>query len=102
MTIYEQLKEIEGKREYVREVLKAGGLAAWEAKEYSNLEIQYTETIAVRLAKRQVEKLKEIIEATGWDKSEVIRRLIDNAEVEPATIVTGTVKKADALVVGAM
>lgn len=46
MTIYEQLKEIEGKREYVREVLKAGGLAAWEAKEYSNLEIQYTETIA--------------------------------------------------------
>ncbi len=46
MTIYEQLKETEGKREYVREVLKAGGLAAWEAKEYSNLEIQYTETIA--------------------------------------------------------
>ena len=45
MTIYEQLKETEGKREYVREVLKAGGLAAWEAKEYSNLEIQYTETI---------------------------------------------------------
>ena len=46
MTIYEQLKETEGKREYVREVLKAGGLTAWEAKEYSNLEIQYTETIA--------------------------------------------------------
>ena len=45
--------------------------------------MEYTETIAVRLAKRQVEKLKEIIEATGWDKSEVIRRLIDNAEVEP-------------------
>jgi len=46
MTIYEKLKQTQGKLEYVRKVLKAGGLPEWEAKEYSGLEIEYIETIA--------------------------------------------------------
>ena len=41
----EELESKRGQREYVRQVLNAGGIEAWEAKEYSNLEIMYTEQI---------------------------------------------------------
>jgi hypothetical protein len=47
----EQLRETEEKRKYVRKVLADGGLEAWEAKEYGNLEIKYTEEIATLKAK---------------------------------------------------
>jgi hypothetical protein len=41
MDARERLKEIEGQLNYVRSVLNAGGLEAWEAKEYAALEADY-------------------------------------------------------------
>ncbi len=45
VNIYEQLQSAKNQRGYVREVLFVGGLESWESKEYSALDIQYTEKI---------------------------------------------------------
>ena len=43
--------------------------------------------IAVRLEPKQLQKLDAIVEMTGWNQSEVIRQLIDNASVTPPSVV---------------
>lgn len=55
-------------------------------------------TIAVRLEPEQLQKLDAIVEMTGWNQSEVIRRLIDVASVTPPSV-TADLKKGEPLVV---
>jgi hypothetical protein len=58
--------------------------------------------IAVRLEQKHMQILESIGNATGWNQSEVIRQLIENAKVAPAAVnvlVGGLAKKADALFV---
>lgn len=55
--------------------------------------------IAIRLEAEQIQKLDKLVEMTGWNQSEIIRQLIDNAWVTPPAV--GTTldgKKAVALV----
>lgn len=60
--------------------------------------------IAVRLEQKQLSKLAEMSESTGWNQSELIRQLINSAKVlrpaAPAAIkssVGATAKKGEAL-----
>lgn len=56
--------------------------------------------IAVRLEHEHLVILKEIGEKTGWNQSEIIRQLIENAKVSPAVVnakVRGLPKKLMAL-----
>lgn len=56
--------------------------------------------IAVRLEHKHLVILEEIGEKTGWNQSEVIRQLIENAKVSPAVVnakVGGLGKKVIAL-----
>lgn len=55
--------------------------------------------IAVQLDEQQLQKLEQLVNATGWNQSEVVRRLIDNAWVKPAAIGTQVSPKAVALAV---
>jgi len=50
MTIFEQKDRAQQSLNYILSVLNAGGLAAWEAKEYSTLAAEREEEI-VRLTK---------------------------------------------------
>jgi len=55
--------------------------------------------IAVRLEPKQLQKLDAIVEMTGWNQSEVIRRLIDSASVTPPSVTSDiTAKKEEPLV----
>ncbi|MBA3571366.1 MAG: ribbon-helix-helix protein, CopG family [Pyrinomonadaceae bacterium] len=56
-------------------------------------------TIAVRLKPEQLQKLDAIVQMTGWNQSEVIRRLIDSASVTPPSVTTDFSKKGEPLVV---
>lgn len=58
-------------------------------------------TIAVRLRTEQLQKLDAIVEMTGWNQSEVIRRLIDSASVSPPSV-SADLKKGEPLVVTRM
>jgi Arc/MetJ-type ribon-helix-helix transcriptional regulator len=55
--------------------------------------------IAVQLEDQQLQKIEQLVRATGWNQSELIRRLIDNAWVKPAAIGTELAPKAVALAV---
>ena len=56
--------------------------------------------IAVRLEPSQLQKLDAIVRMTGWNQSEVIRQLIDGAQVTPPSVVAKVArKKGDALIV---
>jgi hypothetical protein len=56
--------------------------------------------IAVRLDPEQLIKLEKIVRMTGWNQSEVIRQLIDGAQVTPPAVVSRIArKKGDALIV---
>lgn len=60
-------------------------------------------TIAVRLDAKQLQKLDAIVEMTGWNQSDVIRRLIDAATVTPPAIgVDLSAKKGGPLVARSM
>ncbi len=50
MTIFEQKQRAEQSLNYILSVLNAGGLAAWEAKEYATLAAEREEDI-IRLTK---------------------------------------------------
>lgn len=54
--------------------------------------------IAVRLEPEQLQKLEAIVQMTGWNQSEVIRRLIDSASVTPPSVTAGVLKKGEPLV----
>jgi hypothetical protein len=55
--------------------------------------------IAVRLDEKSMQKLDAIVQITGWNQSDVIRRLIDNASVTPPALTTGiSTKKGEPLV----
>lgn len=41
----DKLQSLKGQLNHARQVLNAGGLEAWEAKEYAGLEVQYMEEI---------------------------------------------------------
>jgi len=41
----DKLQSLKGQLNHARQVLNAGGLEAWEAKEYAGLEVQYLEEI---------------------------------------------------------
>jgi hypothetical protein len=56
-------------------------------------------TIAVRLEPEQLQKLDAIVQMTGWNQSEVIRRLIDSASVTPPSVTADLSKKVEPLVV---
>jgi hypothetical protein len=43
-------------------------------------------TIALRLQTQQLDKLDNLKRMTGWNQSEIIRRLIDAAVVMPAAV----------------
>lgn len=51
--------------------------------------------IAVRLDESTAEKLDTIVEVTGWNQSEVIRRLIDAAKVTPPSLSVRIIAKKD-------
>lgn len=53
--------------------------------------------ISVRLSEEQMAVLEKLCEATGWTYSQVIRRLLENASVRPATIQTDLGPKGNAL-----
>ena len=54
--------------------------------------------IAIRLDAEHMQKLDAIVQMTGWNQSDVIRRLIDAASVTPPSVTTNlTTKKAVAL-----
>lgn len=55
-------------------------------------------TIAVRLDAEVLQKLDAIVKMTGWNQSEVIRRLINNASVTPPSVTTDLSKKGEPLV----
>lgn len=56
-------------------------------------------TIAVRLDAEQLQKLDAIVQVTGWNQSEVIRRLIDSASVTPPAVTSDVyAKKGEPLV----
>lgn len=56
-------------------------------------------TIAIRLDAEHLQKLDAIVQVTGWNQSEVIRRLIDSASVTPPAVTSDlSAKKGDALV----
>jgi hypothetical protein len=56
-------------------------------------------TIAVRLDAEQLQKLDAIVQVTGWNQSEVIRRLIDSASVTPPAVTADlSAKKEEPLV----
>lgn len=55
-------------------------------------------TIAVRLEPEQLQKLNAIVEMTGWNQSEVIRKLIDSASVTPPSVTADLSKKGEPLV----
>ena len=44
--------------------------------------------IAVRLTPEQVTKLDAMAQITGWNRSEVIRRLIESASVSPPVVMS--------------
>lgn len=50
-------------------------------------------TIAVRLESEQLQKLDMIVQATGWNQSEIIRQLIDSALVRPPVVMAEITKK---------
>ena len=54
--------------------------------------------IAVRLEPKHIQRLSEMSGQTGWTQSEVIRRLIEQAQVVSAEV-SATVKKGAALAV---
>lgn len=55
--------------------------------------------IAVQLQPQQLQKLAKIVAMTGWNQSEVIRQLIDAAQVTPPAVVARVArKKGDALI----
>lgn len=58
MNVLNQISELKGQLQYANNVLNAGGLQQWEAKEYSSLAIRYEEEI-IRLQKH-VEENKEV------------------------------------------
>lgn len=59
--------------------------------------------IAVRLEPEQLQKLDALVRITGWNQSEVIRRLIDSASVTPPAVTAGVFsKKAEPLVVASL
>lgn len=43
-------------------------------------------TIAIRLDSEYLQKLDALVQVTGWNQSEVIRRLIDSASVTPPAV----------------
>lgn len=45
MNVLTQTIELKSKLSYVNQVLSNGGLEAWEAKEYSNLAVEYVNEI---------------------------------------------------------
>ncbi len=44
--------------------------------------------IAVRLDPPQLNKLEQLVRESGWNQSEIIRLLIDNAMMKPPVIMT--------------
>lgn len=42
--------------------------------------------VAVRLEEEHLQKLNQLVEMTGWNQSEVLRRLIETAWVTPPAI----------------
>lgn len=57
-------------------------------------------TIAIRLDSEHLQKLDAIVQVTGWNQSEVIRRLIDSASVTPPSVSADlSAKKGEPLVV---
>lgn len=58
--------------------------------------------IAVRLDEQHIQKLDKLVELTGWNQSEVLRRLIENAWVTPPAVGSELTPKAPALAVGAL
>jgi hypothetical protein len=58
--------------------------------------------IAVRLDEEHIQKLEKLVEITGWNQSEVLRRLIESAWVTPPAVGSDLSPKANALTVGAM
>ncbi len=50
--------------------------------EYMDIK-DYTETVSVRFTKAQVERLREIADATGQSQSDLIRYWVDNADLLP-------------------
>lgn len=57
-------------------------------------------TIAIRLDAEHLQKLDAIVRMTGWNQSEVIRRLIDSASVTPPAVTADlSAKKGEPLVV---
>jgi len=56
-------------------------------------------TIAIRLDAEHLQKLDAIVQVTGWNQSEVIRRLIDSASVTPPAVTADlSAKKGEPLV----
>jgi predicted DNA-binding protein len=53
--------------------------------------------IAIRLEPKHIQRLAEMGRKTGWTQSEVIRQLIEQAQVSPAEV-TASIKKGTALV----
>lgn len=56
--------------------------------------------IAVRLEEEHARKLEQLVSITGWNQSDIIRRLIEVAAVTPPAlwIPDGTAKKGQPLV----
>ena len=52
------------------------------------IETEERQLIAVQLRGEQIRRLAELVGSTGWNKSEVIRQLIDNATVRAAQVRT--------------
>ena len=50
-------------------------------------------TIAVRLESDHLQKLEAIAKMTGWNQSEIIRRMIDSVSVTPPSIRVDLPKK---------
>lgn len=64
------------------------------------MEAMEPKLIAVQLQPKQLIKLAAIVRMTGWNQSEVIRQLIDGAQVTPPAVVTRiSRKKGGALIV---
>jgi hypothetical protein len=51
MNLLEQIKKLQGGINYINSVLSAGGLQAWEAKEYNTMLIENENELAEVLAK---------------------------------------------------
>lgn len=58
--------------------------------------------IAVRLEEEHIQKLSQLVEMTGWNQSDILRKLIENAWVTPPAIGSSVAPKGMALAVNSL